>query len=185
MITAYHEIWVFTLGISFPKNWQKNIFFSVGKKSFLGGMSKWLQLLHKGGTAKWLQYYSRGGGGGGMPKWLQYYIGGEGSLPTPKSDYVICARPLTVVSWCSAPYCALNKCNNSCHPVFIQVTSTTLVCYMYFGSLPLASKWCAHWFWGCSVAIATTSGPGHATAWVGGAHRHAWYLSIQRHHRII
>ena len=31
---------------------------------------------------------------GGMPKWLQYYIGGEGSLGTPKSDYVICARPL-------------------------------------------------------------------------------------------
>ena len=28
-----------------------------------------------------------------MPKWLQYYIGG-GSLGTPKSDYVICARPL-------------------------------------------------------------------------------------------
>ena len=28
-----------------------------------------------------------------MPKWLQYYIGGEGSLGTPKSDYVICARP--------------------------------------------------------------------------------------------
>ena len=32
---------------------------------------------------------------GGMPKWLQYYIGG-GSLGTPKSDYVICARPLNV-----------------------------------------------------------------------------------------
>ena len=45
--------------------------------------------LHRGGTAKWLQYYI----GGGMPKWLQYYIGG-GSLGTPKSDYVICARPL-------------------------------------------------------------------------------------------
>ena len=48
--------------------------------------------LHKGGTAKWLQYYI----GGGMPKWLQYYIGG-GSLGTPKSDYVICARPLIKV----------------------------------------------------------------------------------------
>ena len=35
--------------------------------------------------------------GGGMPKWLQYYIGGEGSLETPKSDYVICARPLSIV----------------------------------------------------------------------------------------
>ena len=45
--------------------------------------------LHRGGTAKWLQYYI----GGGMPKWLQYYIGGGGSLGTPKSDYVICARP--------------------------------------------------------------------------------------------
>ena len=32
--------------------------------------------------------------GGGVPTWLQYYIGGEGSLRTPKSDYVICARPL-------------------------------------------------------------------------------------------
>jgi len=40
MITAYHEFWVFTLAISFTKNKQKNIFFSVGKKSFLGGMSK-------------------------------------------------------------------------------------------------------------------------------------------------
>ena len=30
---------------------------------------------------------------GGMPKWLQYYIGG-GSLGSPKSDFVICARPL-------------------------------------------------------------------------------------------
>ena len=29
---------------------------------------------------------------GGMPNRLQYYIGG-GSLGTPKSDYVICARP--------------------------------------------------------------------------------------------
>ena len=28
--------------------------------------------------------------------WLQYYIGGEGSLGTPKSDYVICARPLII-----------------------------------------------------------------------------------------
>ena len=53
-------------------------------------MSKLLQLYIGGGTAKWLQYYI----GGGMPKWLQYYIGGEGSLGTPKSDYVICARPL-------------------------------------------------------------------------------------------
>ena len=44
MITVYHESWVVTLGILFPKTWQKNIFFSVGKKSFLGGMSKWLQL---------------------------------------------------------------------------------------------------------------------------------------------
>ena len=31
-----------------------------------------------------------------MPKLLQYYIGGEGSLGTPKSDHVICARPITV-----------------------------------------------------------------------------------------
>ena len=81
------------------------------------------------------------------------------------------------VCWCSAQYCALNKCTNSCHPVFMHVTITTLVCHMYFGSLPLASKCCAHWLWGCSVAIAT-SGPGHATAWVGGAPQHTWYLSI-------
>ena len=44
MIIVYHESWVVTLGILFPKTWQKNILFSVGKKSFLGGMSKWLQL---------------------------------------------------------------------------------------------------------------------------------------------
>ena len=50
--------------------------------------------LHMGGTAKWLQYYI----GGGMPKWLQYYMGG-GSLGTPKSDYVICARPLMEKWW--------------------------------------------------------------------------------------
>ena len=34
-----------------------------------------------------------------MPKWLQYYIGEEGSLGTPKSDYVICARPLIKKLW--------------------------------------------------------------------------------------
>ena len=45
---------------------------------------------------KWLQYYI----GGGMPKWLQYYIGG-GSLGTPKSDYVICARPLMTINKCA------------------------------------------------------------------------------------
>ena len=44
IITVYPESWVVTLGIIFPKTWQKNIFFSVGKKSFLGVMSKRLQL---------------------------------------------------------------------------------------------------------------------------------------------
>ena len=39
---------------------KKNILFSVGKKSFLGGMSKLLQLYIGGGTAKWLQYYIGG-----------------------------------------------------------------------------------------------------------------------------
>ena len=48
------------------------------KSHVWGGMSKWFHLYIRGGTAKW----------------LQYYIGGEGSLATPKSDYVICARPL-------------------------------------------------------------------------------------------
>ena len=35
------------------------------------------------------------GGGGYISKWLQYYIGARGSLQTHKSDYVICARPLS------------------------------------------------------------------------------------------
>ena len=34
-----------------------------------------------------------------MPKWLQYYIGGGGLFGTPKSDYVICARPLMWSWW--------------------------------------------------------------------------------------
>ena len=38
------------------------------------------------------------------------------------------------VCWCSAQYCALNNCTNFCHPVFMHVTITTLVCHMYFGS---------------------------------------------------
>ena len=37
-----------------------------------------------------------------MPKWLQYYIGG-GSLGTPKSDYVICARPHTILAVVTKP----------------------------------------------------------------------------------
>ena len=150
-------------------------------RSHFRGFVNMIISLHRGGTAKWLQYYMDGGRG--YAQMITILHRGGGVSPDPQKWLRnMCTTPN---SRCSAPYCALNKCNNSCHPVFIQVTSTTLVCYMYFGSLPLASKWCAHWFWGCSVAIATTSGPGHATAWVGGAHRHAWYLSIQRHHRII
>ena len=67
MITVHHESWVATLEISFPETWQKIRFFSVGKKSFLGGMSKWLQyyigvvrqmitVLHKGWSDKWSRY---------------------------------------------------------------------------------------------------------------------------------
>ena len=37
-------------------------------------------------------------GGGGLPKLLQYYIGGRGLSGPPKSDYVICARPLSIVA---------------------------------------------------------------------------------------
>ena len=47
--------------------------------------------------SKWLQLYIEGG----MPKWLQYYIGG--GLGTPKSDYVICARPLIFI-WERGPF---------------------------------------------------------------------------------
>ena len=65
-------------------------FLSVGKKSFLGGMSKLLQL-YRGGYGEMITVLHRGDRD--MPKWLQYYMGG-GSLRTPKSDYVICARPL-------------------------------------------------------------------------------------------
>ena len=51
-------------------------------------MSKLLQLYIGGGTAKWLQYYI----GGVCPN--DYNITRGRSLGTPKSDYVICARPL-------------------------------------------------------------------------------------------
>ena len=54
-------------------------------------MSKLLQLYIGGGYGEMITVLHRGG----MPKWLQYYIGGEVSLRTPKSDYIICARPLT------------------------------------------------------------------------------------------
>ena len=54
-----------------------------------GVMSKWLQLYIGGYNQVITVLHS-----GGMPKWLQYYIGGQGSLGTPKSDYLICARPL-------------------------------------------------------------------------------------------
>ena len=92
MITVYHESWVVTLGILFPKTWQKNIFFSVGKKSFLGGMSKWLQL-YIGGVRPNDNSVTRGRGDAQMITILHR---GEGSLGTPKSDYVICAQPLMI-----------------------------------------------------------------------------------------
>ena len=57
---------------------KKSDFFSVGKKSFLGVRSKSLQLYR----------------GGICPN--DYNITWGGSLGTPKSDYVICARPLRV-----------------------------------------------------------------------------------------
>ena len=56
MITVYHESWDVTLGIFFPK---KHIF-SVGKKSFLGGMSKRLQL-YIGGYGQMITVLHRGG----------------------------------------------------------------------------------------------------------------------------
>ena len=46
MITVHHESRVITLGISFHST--KNHTFSVGKKSFLGGMSKMITILHGG-----------------------------------------------------------------------------------------------------------------------------------------
>ena len=76
----------------------KKSFFSFGMSHYLrGGNVNIIISLHSGGAAKWLQYYI----GRGMPKWLQYYIGREGSLGTPKSDYVICARPLWQIFKCS------------------------------------------------------------------------------------
>ena len=96
---VYHESWVITLGISFPKNWQKNIFFSVGKKSFLGGRSKWLQL-YLGGYGQMITVLHRG-----YVQMITILHRGEGSLGTPKNDYVICARPLKdlasdeIISW--------------------------------------------------------------------------------------
>ena len=88
MITVYHESWVVTLGILFPKTWQKNIFFSVGKKSFLGGMSKWLQL-YIGGYSQMITVLH----GAGMPKWLQYYMGGGGSRDPQKWLRNMCTTP--------------------------------------------------------------------------------------------
>ena len=44
----------------------------------------------------------------GRAKWLQYYIGGEGSLGTPKSDYVICARPLKRIPVVTIYYASRN-----------------------------------------------------------------------------
>ena len=46
-----------------------------------GGYGEMITVLHRGGYAQMITILHRGGGGG--------------SLGTPKSDYVICARPLT------------------------------------------------------------------------------------------
>ena len=60
MITVHHESWVATLEIT--KRLDKEVkFFSVGKKSFLGVMSKLLQL-YIGGV--WPNDYSITWGGG-------------------------------------------------------------------------------------------------------------------------
>ena len=64
-------------------------FLSVSKKSFLGGMSKLLQL-YRGGVRRNDYSITQGGV---CPN--DYNITWGGSLGTPKSDYVICARPLT------------------------------------------------------------------------------------------
>ena len=91
MITVYPESWVVTLGILFPKTWQKNIFFSC-QKVISGRYVKTITTLHRGGTAKWLQHYI----GGVCPNNYNITWGG-GGLGTPKRDYVICARPLSLV----------------------------------------------------------------------------------------
>ena len=65
-------------------------FLSVGKKSFLEGMSKLLQLYIGGGYGEMITVLHRGG----YAQMITILHRGEGSLRTPKSDYVICARPL-------------------------------------------------------------------------------------------
>ena len=77
MIMVYPESWLITFGVSI--DFTKKLDFSVGKKSFLGGMSKWLQL-YLGGYGQMITVLNSRGGG---------------SLGTPKSEYVICARPLS------------------------------------------------------------------------------------------
>ena len=68
----------------------KNQIFSVRKNAFLEDMSKLLQL-YIGGVGQ--NDYSITWGGGGYAQMITILHGGGGPLGTPKSDYVICARP--------------------------------------------------------------------------------------------
>ena len=78
MITVHHESWFATLEISFPETSQKNqIFFQLVKNHFWG-----LSQNHCNSTE------------GGYGEMITVLHGVGGSLATPKSDYVICARPL-------------------------------------------------------------------------------------------
>ena len=86
----------------------------------MGGMSKLLQL-YIGGYGEMITVLQRGG----YAQMITILHRGGGSLGTPKSDYVICARPLTlvqvkdlynsysgwVVPWCSFFNMSSSLCN--------------------------------------------------------------------------
>ena len=117
MITVHHESWVATLEISIPETWKKSNFYQLVKNHFWGVCQNDYNFT-EGGYSKMITVLHRGG----MPKWLQYYIGG-GSLGTPKSDYVICARPLNGV--------AVNSYFDIPCDFFSGVSKDILICVAY------------------------------------------------------
>ena len=81
MITVHHESLVATLEISFPETWQqKSDFYQLVKNNFWGVCQNYYNFT-EGGYGKMITVLDKGGG----------------SLETPKSDYVICAQPLSEV----------------------------------------------------------------------------------------
>ena len=109
------------------KDLTKKHIFSVGKKSFLGGMSKWLQLYIGGGYGEMITVLHRGG----YAQMITILHRGEGSLGTPRSDYVICARPLMIimvimmirwiVKWCFEQRNTSSSAAHNCNEVQVDI----------------------------------------------------------------